>query len=123
MIFINFKELVENVLIDLVEEYTPMNIISLINTVEECKDVKKVRIDKTCYGNSYNDYSIDIRLNDNDKDYYDYTIWYRYIDTSTTILITGIRDRNCNYYMYVFENAPKGHHHIFTKNEEKYIKY
>ena len=118
-----FKELVEDILIESTREYTPMNIISLINTVEECKDVKKVRIDKTCYGNNYNDYSIDIRLNDNDKDYYDYTIWYRYIDTSTAILITGIRDGSCNYYIYVFENAPKGHHHRFTKNEERYIKY
>ena len=118
-----FKELVENVLVELTREHTPMNIISLINTIEECKDVKKVCIDKTCYDKIYNNYSIDIRLNDDDKDYYDYTIWYRYIDTSTTILITGIRDRNCNYYIYVFENAPKGHHHRFTKNEERYIEY
>ena len=116
-----FKELVEDILIESTREYTPMNIISLINTIKECKDIKKVCIDPNYYDSTYNNYAIDIKLIKGNKYYQDYIIWYRYIDKNTTILITGIRDRHYYYCVEVSKDVPKGYRHKFTENEKRYI--
>ena len=114
-----FSELENNYLIEMTKELAVFNIISLINTIKECSDVKGVKLESCVY--SDNDYALNIYTS-RPGPKREMLIWYRYLDTmSEDIILIGIRDYNINYSVEVRKYVDIGAKHIFTEREKKYL--
>lgn len=114
-----FSELENDYLIEMTKELTVMNIISLINTIKECSDVKGVKLENYVY--SDNDYALNVYTS-RPGPKREMLIWYRYLDTiSEDIILVGIRDYSINYSVEVRKYVDTGAKHIFSEREREYL--
>ena len=114
-----FSELENNYLIEMTKEFATVNIISLINTIKQCSDVKGVKLENYVYND--NDYALNVYTS-RPGPKREMLIWYRYLDeTSEDIILIGIRDYNTNYSVEVRKYVEKGAKHIFSEREKKYL--
>lgn len=114
-----FSELENNYLIEMTKELTVMNIISLINTIKECSDVKGVKLENYVYND--NDYALNVYTS-RPGPKKEMLIWYRYLDTiSEDVILVGIRDFDINYSVEVRKYVDIGAKHIFSEREREYL--
>ena len=114
-----FSELENNYLIEMTKEFATVNIISLINTIKQCSDVKGVKLENYVYND--NDYALNVYTS-RPGPKREMLIWYRYLDTmSEDIVLVGIRDSYINYSVEVRKSLEIGAKHIFSEREKKYL--
>lgn len=114
-----FSELENNYLIEMAKEFATVNIISLINTIKQCSDVKGVKLENYVYND--NDYALNVYTS-RPGPKREMLIWYRYLDTmSEDIILIGIRDYNINYSVEVRKYVEKGAKHVFSEREREYL--
>ena len=114
-----FSELENNYLIEMTKELVVVNIISLINTIKECSDVNRIRLESYAY--SENDYALTVYTS-RPVPKKEMLIWYRYLDeTSEDIVLIGIRDSRADYSVEVRAHSEVGAKHIFSERERKYL--
>lgn len=114
-----FSELENDYLIEMAKERAVVNIISLINTIKECSDVKEVKLENYAYND--NDYALNVYTSIPGPRR-EMLIWYRYLDTmSEEIILIGIRDYNINYSVEVRKYVDTGAKHVFSEREKKYL--
>lgn len=114
-----FSELENDYLIEMTKEFATVNIISLINTIKQCSDVKEVKLENYVYND--NDYALNVYTS---KPFpkKEMLIWYRYLDTiSEDIVLIGIRDSYINYSVEVRQYVETGAKHVFSEREKKYL--
>lgn len=114
-----FSELENNYLIEMTKEFATVNIISLINTIKQCSDVKRVKLENYVYSN--NDYALNVYTSIPGPRR-EMLIWYRYLDTiSEDVILVGIRDFDINYSVEVRKYVDIGAKHIFSEREKEYL--
>ena len=114
-----FSELENDYLIEMTKEFATVNIISLINTIKECSDVKRVKLENYVYND--NDYALTVYTTKTGPRK-EMLIWYRYIDeTSEDIVLVGIRDNCVTYSIEVRKYLEEGARHIFSEREKEYL--
>lgn len=115
-----FKDLIDAYLRDYINEGITLDIISLIKTILQCKDVKNVTIDNHVYSN--NRYAMNIYNGRIKSGAQKYVIWYVYKNNNYDIQIFSIYEDNYNECLAGNNDSDiAGVEHKFKELELEYI--